>query len=203
MNRGKFDMYKKQMKMQRIACFLSIAAGALVFLYVLGMMTDLYDMLYTMVPIPDDPSSVKVAGAMIYYDMQGFNRAFLRVSIGLLLVACLLFVTNTHTRRKYYIGNYAAIGLNAVCNIAAAVWAHGQIAAFKTQYLTTVDFAQLERRLSRAGTYTDSTFWFDAHLGVFAFSLLAVALLVICAVWKQRLMSNERKLIEKGKAVSA
>ena len=196
-------MYKKQMKMQRIACFLSIAAGALVFLYVLGMMTDLYDMLYTMVPMPDDPSSVKVAGAMIYYDMQGFNRAFLRVAIGLLLAACLLFVTNTHSRRKYYIGNYAAIAIDAVANVAAALWAHGQIAAFKDQYLTTVDFEQLERRLSRAGTFTDSTFWFDAHLGVFAFALIAAALLVVCAVWKAQLMKNERKLIEAGKAVSA
>ncbi len=196
-------MYKKQMKMQRIACFLSIAAGALVFLYVLGMMTDLYDMLYTMVPMPDDPSSVKVAGAMIYYDMQGFNRTFLRVAIALLLASCLLFITNTHTRRKYYIGNYAAIGINAVANVAAAIWAHGQIAAFKTQYLTTVDFAQLERRLSRAGTYTESTFWFDAHLGVFAFSLLAVALLILCAVWKVKLMNDESKLIEAGKAAKA
>ena len=196
-------MYKKQMKLQRIACFLSIAAGALVFLYVLGMMTDLYDMLYTMVPMPDDPSSVKVAGAMIYYDMQGFNRTFLRVAIGLLLAACLLFVTNTHSRRKYYIGNYAAIAIDAVANVAAALWAHGQIAAFKDQYLTTVDFEQLERRLSRAGTFTDSTFWFDAHLGVFAFALIAAALLVVCAVWKAQLMKNERKLIEAGKAVSA
>ena len=196
-------MYKKQMKMQRIACFLSIAAGALVFLYVLGMMTDLYDMLYTMVPMPDDPSSVKVAGAMIYYDMQGFNRTFLRVAIALLLASCLLFITNTHTRRKYYIGNYAAIGVNAVANVAAAVWAHGQIAAFKTQYLTTVDFAQLERRLSRAGTYTESTFWFDAHLGVFAFSLLAALLLILCAVWKVKLMKDESKLIEAGKAAKA
>ena len=196
-------MYKKQMKLQRIACFLSIAAGALVFLYVLGMMTDLYDMLYTMVPMPDDPSSVKVAGAMIYYDMQGFNHTFLRVAIGLLLTSCLLFITNTHTRRKYYIGNYVAIGVNAIATVAAAVWAHGQIAAFKTQYLTTVDFEQLERRLSRAGTYTNSTFWFDAHLGVFAFALLAVVLLIACAVWKQSLMKNERKLIEAGKAAKA
>ena len=196
-------MYKKQMKLQRIACFLAIAAGALVFLYVLGMMTDLYDMLYTMVPMPDDPSSVKVAGAMIYYDMQGFNRTFLRVAIGLLLAACLLFVTNTHSRRKYYIGNYAAIAIDAVANVAAALWAHGPIAALKDQYLTTVDFEQLERRLSRAGTFTDSTFWFDAHLGVFAFALIAAALLVVCAVWKAQLMKNERKLIEAGKAVSA
>lgn len=196
-------MYKKQMKMQRIACFLSIAASALVFLYALGIMTDLYDMLYTMVPVPDDPTSVKVAGAMIYYDMQGFNHSLLKAGIGLLLLSCLLFVTNTHSRRKYYIGNYVAIGLNAVANIGVAVWAHGQIAAYKSQYLTTVDFAQLERRLSRAGTYTESTFWFDVNTWVFAIALFAVALLIIGAAWKIGLMKNERKLIEAGKAVSA
>ena len=196
-------MFKKQMKMQRIACFLSIAASALVFLYALGIMTDLYDMLYTMVPMPDDPTSVKVAGAMIYYDMQGFNQTFLRVSIGLILMSCVLFITNTHSRRKYYVGNYLAICLNAVANIAAAVWAHGQIAAYKAQYLTTVDFTQLERRLARAGTYTDSTFWFDVNTYLFAFALIVSALLIVSAVWKVTLMKSERKLIDAGKAVSA
>ncbi len=196
-------MYKKQMKMQRIACFLSIAASALVFLYALGIMTDLYDMLYTMIPVPDDPSSVKVAGAMIYYDMQGFNQMLLRASIGLILVSCLLFITNTHSRRKYYVGNYVAICVNAVANIGVALWAHGQISAFKAQYLSTVDFAQLERRLSRAGTYTDSTFWFDVNTAIFAVALIAVALLIVSAVWKMSLMKNEKKLIEAGKAVSA
>lgn len=196
-------MFKKQMKMQRVACYLSIAASALIFLYALGIMTDLYDMLYTMVPVPDDPNSVKVAGAMIYYDMQGFNQSFLKASIGLILMSCVLFITNTHSRRKYYIGNYAALCLNAVANIAVAAWAHGQIAAFKAQYLTTVDFENLERRLARAGTYTNSTFWFDVNAALFGFALLVVALLIISAVWKATLMKSEKKLIEAGKAVSA
>ena len=196
-------MYKRQMKIQRIACFLSLAASALVFLYALGLMTDLYDMLYTMVPEPNNPDTVKVAGAMIYYDMQGFNQTLLRAGIGLILMSCLLFITNTHSRRKYYIGNYAAICLNAVANIGVALWARGQIVAYKTQYLTTVDFTQLERRLSRAGTYTASTFWFDAHAGVFAVALVAVALLIVCAVWKLSLMKNEKRLLEAGRVVSA
>lgn len=196
-------MYKKQMTMQRIACFLSLAASALVFLYALGIMTDLYDMLYTMVPDPGDPNSVKVAGAMIYYDMQGFNHTLLKAGIGLILASCLLFITNTHVRRKYYIGNYAAICLSAVANIGVALWAHGQIVAYKAQYLSTVDFEQLERRLSRAGTFTNSTFWFDVHVFVFAVAIIAVALLIVGACWKLSLMKSERRLIESGKAVSA
>ena len=196
-------MYKKQMTMQRIACLLSVFASALVFLYALGLMTDLYDMLYTMVPVPDDPSSVKVAGAMIYYDMQGFNRLFLRVSIGLILMSCLLFITNTHSRRRYYIGNFFAICANVAANVAAALWARGQIVAFKAQYLSTVDFANLERRLARAGTFTNSTFWFDANSWVFGIALGVCALLVIVAIWKICMMVMERKLINAGKAVQA
>ena len=196
-------MYKKQMTMQRIACFLSLVASALVFLYALGIMTDLYDMLYTMVPDPGDPNSVKVAGAMIYYDMQDFNHSLLKAGIGLILVSCLLFITNTHVRRKYYIGNYAAICINAVANIGVALWAHGQIVAYKAQYLSTVDFEQLERRLSRAGTFTNSTFWFDVHVFVFAIAIIAAALLIAGACWKLSLMKNEKRLIESGKAVSA
>ena len=196
-------MYKKQMTFQRIICFLCIAAGVLVFLYALGMMTDLYDMLYNMIPYPDDPSSAKVEGAMIYYDMQGFNQDLLKAGIGVLLLAVLLMITGTHSRRKYYAANYTAVGLFTAACIAAAAWAHGQIAAYKLQYLTTVDFQSLERRLSRAGTYTDSTFWFDIHIAVFAVALIAAALLVLNTIWKIRLMKQEKKLIDAGKAVSA
>lgn len=196
-------MYKKQMTFQRIICFLCIAAGVLVFLYALGMMTDLYDMLYNMIPYPDDPSSAKVEGAMIYYDMQGFNQDLLKAGIGVLLLAVLLMITGTHSRRKYYAANYTAVGLFTAACIAAAAWAHGQVAAYKLQYLTTVDFQSLERRLSRAGTYTDSTFWFDIHIAVFAVALIAAALLVLNTIWKIRLMKQEKKLIEAGKAVSA
>ena len=196
-------MYKKQMTFQRIICFLCIAAGVLVFLYALGMMTDLYDMLYNMIPYPDDPSSAKVEGAMIYYDMQGFNQDLLKAGIGVLLLAVLLMITGTHSRRKYYAANYTAVGLFTAACIAAAAWAHGQIAAYKLQYLTTVDFQSLERRLSRAGTYTDSTFWFDIHIAVFAVALIAAALLVLNTIWKIRLMKQEKKLIEAGKAVAA
>jgi hypothetical protein len=140
---------------------------------------------------------------MIYYDMQGFNQLLLKASIGLILASCVLFITNTHTRRKYYIGNYVAICLNAVANVGVALWAHGQIVAYKAQYLSTVDFAQLERRLSRAGTFTDSTFWFDVHTAIFAFAMIVVFLLIVSAAWKVSLMKSEKKLIEAGKAVSA
>ena len=195
-------MYRKQMVFQKIICFLCLASGVVSTLYALGLMTDLYDMLYFMIPYPEDPSSVKVKGAMIYYDMQDFNRILLKVGIGLILMAVLLLVTNTHTRRRYYFANYAATGLYAAANIAAAAWGREQITAFKDQYLTTVDFKKLQTRLkNKPGVYTESTFWFDIHKAVYAFALVCVLLLVLNMLWKIWLMYQEKKTIRDGKAV--
>ena len=114
-----------------------------------------------------------------------------------------LLVTNTHTRRRYYIANYIAVGLFSAGSIAAAVWAHARIAAYKTQYLTTVDFENLQRRLSRAGTYTDSTFWFDIHTLVFGIAIAANVLLIANLIWKFSLMKQEKQLLEAGKGAAA
>ncbi len=85
-----------------------------------------------------------------------------------------------------------------------AVWCHIQVTAFKAQYLTTVDFAELEKRLSRRGTYTDSTFWFDIHYLVCGVAIVAAILLIVNYIWKKKMMQEEQKLLRSsGKAVSA
>lgn len=196
-------MYKKQMTAQRVICLLSIIASVIVFLYSLGLMTDLYDSLYPTMLNPYDLTDTDVPGSIIYYDMQPFNRALLRVSIGLILLSCLLFITNTNVRRKYYVGNYAAVGLNVAANICTAVWAHGQLTAFKAQFLK-LDFDALQFHAELWETpYIDSTFWFDAHYAVFAITLAVAALLILNTIWKMKLMKEEKQLLKAGKAVSA
>jgi hypothetical protein len=197
-------MYKKQMKLQRIICLFALIAAALVFIYSLGMLTDLYDSLYPMMRNPDDLTETDVPGSILYYDMQPFNHQLTINSIGLLLLAALLFVTGTSSRRKYYIGNYIATGLNVIAQIGVAVWAHLKIAAFKTQFLTTLDFESLEMWSEIWDTPNltkDSTFWFDIHFLVFALVLVAAVLLVLNVIWKRRLMQGEKALLA-GKAVS-
>ncbi len=136
-------------------------------------------------------------------DMQPFNRDFLHASIGLILLAVLLFITNTHSRRKYYIGNYAAIGLFSAGSIALCVWAHGQIEMFKTQFLT-IDFTALaEHAAKRKTLYTDSTFLLDLHYVIFALLLIGTVLLIANAIWKRKLMKEEQTLIAQGKEAIA
>ncbi len=192
-------MYRKQMLFQKILCFAAIAAAALVFLYALGLMTDLYDGLYYTMMDPSNPHDTWVTGSWVYYDMQPFNQALLKVSIGMVLLACLLFLTGTHTRRRYYVGNAVSTFAFAAAGAALSVWAHGQIEAYKAQFLE-INFEELQFFSELMDTpYIDSTFWFDAHYVVLGVLLLVCAALVANFFLKHSLMKEERKLIEEGR----
>lgn len=196
-------MYKKQLRFQKFACLFAIIAAAICFAYSLGIMTDIYDSLYSTMRNPNDLTQTSVPGSIIYYDMQGFNKTFMSLSIGLILTAALLFVTNTNIRRRYYIGNFVATGIYCLPTLAVAVWSHLQISAFKVQYLTTVDFDALKEYAELWGTlYTESTFWLDAHYFVGALAIASVACLVINAIWKVMMMNGEKALLEGGKEVA-
>ena len=196
---GEVRMYKKQMKCQKAVCLLCMISSVIVFLYALGIMTDLYDSLYSTMMNPADLTQTTVPGSIVYYNMQEFNSVFLKYSIGLILLACLLYITNTHIRRKYYIGNYVAAALFAIANVNIAIWAHQYIEIFKAQFLN-VDFEALKKHAELwKTTYTESTFWFDIHVAVFAIALIASAALVGVVFWKVSLMKEEQKLIEAGR----
>lgn len=195
-------MYKKQMKLQRILCICCVVTSALVVVYALGIMTDLYDMLFNQLKNYPESLEESVTGARIYADMQPFNHQLLRYGIVLLLISLTLLLTNTHTRRRYYISNHISVGLNVAANIAMACWTHVKVAAFKAQYLSTVDFEKLRVVLRPRGDqvslYTDSTFWFDIHYLVCGLCLAAAILLILNTMWKSFLVSQERGLLNAG-----
>ncbi len=206
-------MYKKQMIFQRIVCYFVLIASALVFIYSLGYMTDIYNSLGTAIDLDlctyneageiiDYSTGEQVKGAMIYYDMQEFNSQLTLLGIGLILVSLVLFILCTHSRRKYYVGNFVSVGLSVAACGAAAVWALPIIEKFKQQFLTTVDFEALKEYAEKNNKlYTESTFWFDA--GYIVLGILAVAnvLLVVNLVLKLILMKEEQQAIGSRKGV--
>lgn len=206
-------MYKKQLKVQKILCLLAVVVAVILFLYALGIMTDLYDALYTTLRIRVEEGETggyslsvderSVAGAKVYTNMQQFNQYLVKYSIVYILLACLLFVTNTSTRRRYYIGNYVSIGLFTAASVWIPAFAHPYIEIFKAQW-QNVDFAALKEYAETFNSvYTESTFWFDIHYLVFALMIVAAILLVANCVWKIILMKDEAKLIEEGKEAQA
>ena len=196
-------MYKKQVKLQKILCLAMLFVSAMIFIYSLGIMTDLYDALYTTIRSAKNLDKSSVTGSRVYYDMQDFNKLFLRCSIGMILLCLTLFITNTHSRRKYYIGNYCSVCLVCAGGAAFAVWAHGQIEYYKSLFLQ-INFEELaEHAAKRKTLYTESTFWFDIHYVLFGLLLAGIILLVANALWKRRLMKEEQTLIARGKEAAA
>lgn len=196
-------MYKQQMTWQKILCFAALAACALVFLYALGLSTDLYEGLYYALPEESKIETAKIAGSEIYYNIQPFNRALLNSSIVMVLLACLLFITSTHSRRRYYIGNAISTVAFAGAGLGISAWAHSQITHFKAQFLQ-MDFETYKSYAERRKkAYVDSTFWFDIHTVVFLVVVLVCLALLANFAWKIYLMRAEKKLVNEGKGVAA
>ena len=198
---------------QRVVCIFVLAASAIVFIYSLGLLTDIYGSLASAIDLDlskyDDNGNVieyaeKIKGAVIYYDMQEFNSQLTLVGIGLIIVSLVLFVFGTNSRRRYYVGNFFSVVLSVAACGASAFWALPLVEKYKQQFLTTVDFEQMKEFSEFWNTtYTESTFWFD--LGYYVFALLAVAnvLLVINLVLKLILMREEKRTIGSRKDVRA
>ena len=192
-------MYKKQMILQRIVCYAMLVAAALVFIYSLGIMTDMYECKFAYYAEGYEKTPPKVAGTEIYYLMQGFNKSFTSVGIVLILLAASQFLFQNHARRKYYIANYITVVANTVATVAASVWALDEIFTYREQFLQ-VDFAAMKERAELMNfPYTESTFWFDVSVYVFGFLLIVTALKVINLIFKIVVMNAEKKLIEAGK----
>lgn len=183
------------MTLQRIVCYALLIAAVVVFIYSLGLVTDLYESLQ---PYSDPTKRKYVPGADIYLNIQPFNKQLTGAGIALILSAVSLFLFNTHKRRKYYIGNYVTIALNALMNVAVSVWMLVNIMAFKAQYLL-IDFAKLAEQADKYDTkYIESTLWFDIAVPVFIL-LIAVTLVSLANLaFKVLLMKGERELIKEG-----
>lgn len=207
-------MYKKQMIFQRVACYIVLAASAIVFIYSLGLMTDIYTSLASAIDLDlskydKETGEIieyyeEVKGAVIYYDMQEFNSQLTMVGLGLILVSLVLFVFCTHSRRRYYVGNFFSVGVSVIACGVSAFWALPIVEQFKQQFLTTVDFEQMKDYAERMNrNYSTSTFWFDIGYVVFAILALANILLVVNLVLKLVLMKEEKKTIGSRKDVRA
>ena len=197
---GEVIMYKKQLRFQKIICLLCLIAAAVTFVYSLGILTDIYDGLFLATDPKKPTNDGRVAGSTIYYQMQEFNAQLVTFSIVLILLAALLYLMNTHIRRKYYIGNYVSIGLFSVAGVACVVWSHIQIAAYKVQYLTTVDFEALKELCEMKNKpFIKSTLMLDLHYFTCGLLVLCAILLLGNMVWKILLMRGEAKLLRAGK----
>lgn len=188
-------MFKTQLKFQKIVAYATLIVAALTFVYSLGLVTDLYDMLYYATYEIDGEYFSDIEGALIFYDIQPFNNALLICSIVLILVALTLFITNGHKRRLYYVGNYVSTGLVAAGNVAVALYGMVEVSIFRAQFLK-IDFEAVKESAEFwKKLYTESTFWFDIGYVVFALLIVAASVCVGNLIWKVLLTKREKELL--------
>lgn len=188
-------MYKKQMLFQKIVCYVVLAAAALVFLYSLGLVTDLHYNNFAY--YAEDPEYPAFDGAEIYNEIQPFNKQLTAAGLVLILSAVLVFIFGSHKRRKYYVGNYITIGLNSALIIAVSVWGILNVIKYKEMYYL-IDFEKLEwyQNILKK-PYDISPFWFNAGFVVFGVAIFAAVLGLLNLVFKVLVMCSERKLLQE------
>ena len=184
------------MLVQKIVCFAVLAAAALVFIYSLGLVTDLHYNNFAY--YAEDPNYPVFEGAEIYQEIQPFNKALTTAGLFLILSALLIFIFGSHKRRRYYFGNYVAIGLNSALTIGVSVWGILNVIKYKKMYYE-IDFEALERwQQLLKKPYDISPFWFNAGFFVFGVAIAVAVLSLLNLVFKILVMRSERMLLEGG-----
>jgi hypothetical protein len=186
-------MFKPQMKFQKILFPVLIALSGVVFVYSLGIMTDMYGLYQTQ-------ALGGVTGSQIVYDMQEYNHNMILISIALILISALPFVFASNTRRKYYKGNVISTYVQAAALVLAAVYMIINSLKYRSQFLNTVDF-EMYKMMSETMNfmYSESTFFFDAGIIIAVLLLVGAGAVVYNLNWKNKLVKQEDAIL-KGEA---
>ena len=192
-------MYKSQIKFQRIICFALLATAALVFVYSLCLMTDVFETTNLAHGLFPD-YGIEIEGLDLYIVMQDYNNLVTTLGIVLIICAVLVFTFNTHSRRKYYFSNYFFTGVICVANIYTACSLFVNINYYKPLYLA-IDFE--DEMVQEIATLlklnlAKSTFWFDFGYVVCGILILVTVLAIFNLIWKTTLIKEEARIIKEG-----
>ncbi len=183
-------MFKPQMKFQKVLFTLLLILSGVVFVYSLGIMTDLYGLYQTQ-------ALGGVTGSQIFYDMQKYNHNMVLISIGLIVISCLPFIFASHTRRKYYVGNTVTTYIQAAAFVGAAVYLAINALKFRSQFVNTVDF-DFYKTVAEAMNfmYSDSTAYFIVGVVIAVLLIAGAGAAVYNLSWKNKLVKQEDAILK-------
>jgi len=185
-------MFKPQMKFQKIMYMVLLIISVFVFLYALGLCTDLYGLYRAL-------AYGSVDGAEYYKTIQDYNEDLVTFSIVTILASVLPFIFSANKRRKYYLDNLISTIVQGVVYVACSIFLFINTTNYKNEFISTVDLEAYADFCERKGLfYSGTTIWFD--LGYVCAVLLIVSTIVLALnyYWKYKLVENENKLINEG-----
>ena len=183
-------MFKPQMKFQKLLFLVLMILSGVVFVYSLGIMTDMYGLYQTQ-------ALGGVPGSQIFYDMQGYNHNMVLISIALIIISALPFIFASNTRRKYYIGNTVSTYIQAGAFVLTAIYLLINSIKYRSQFLNTVDFATYKAFAESMGfEYSESTFFLTAGIVIAILLIVGAGAAVYNLTWKNKLVKQEDAILK-------
>lgn len=209
-------MFKSQMKYQKILCFAALVLAAVLFVYALGFITDLYDLLYFTLDLDEGVDYTEVEGTQFFWELQtyvlyenvgtetiahrhvGFTDKLVTVAVVGILLAVAAYVTRNNSRRKYYVSNYVSSALYCVYNLFAAVWISVNVADYKQKF-ALIDFEMLEEYCKIWKIeFNPTTRCFDWGFVLSGLLVVVAVAVALNLIWKITLTKRENTLLNNG-----
>lgn len=128
---------------------------------------------------------------------QSMTGTLVKLGIIFIVLAALMFITASHSRRKYYITNYISVGLFVVFALVVFVYILIMVAKVSNLFINSIDWAAVESNLIPEYPISkDDTFTFVLGFIVAAIVFVDAVFVVLSTVWKVLLMKGEQKLLE-------
>lgn len=138
---------------------------------------------------------------------QAFTDVMVYLGIAFVIIAAVLFITSSHTRRNYYITNYIAVGLFVAYALFMAIFIMVNVSVIMNMFFNDITWDTVAEKVNNLrGVYPikkSDTYPFIIGYVVAALSIVNAVLLVLSTVWKVLLMKGEKKLLEGSAEVKA
>lgn len=200
---------KTQMRFQKILMFVSLAVAALTFVFGLAFLTG---SLGRATHYIDHIGAVEfdLINAKEFVTVsQSMTGTLITLGVVFIVLAALLFVTSCHSRRKYYITNYIAIGLFVAFALAMFVYILITVITVSDLFLNGIAWEEGTNGYYNVATQfipeypierTDTiTFTLGYIMAVLVF--IDAAFVTLSTVWKVLLMKGEKRLLESSAKV--
>ena len=192
---------KTQMRFQKILMYVSLVVAALTFVFGLIFLSGsmAYATHYT--------GGNSIGAEKLVEKSQAFVETMVAVGITFIVLAALLFVTSSHSRKNYYITNYIAVGLFVAFAMFMAIFIMIKVTTLMGMFYNDITWDNVADKIAAlAGLYPikkSDNYPFIIGYIVAALTIFDALLVVLCTVWKVLLMKGEKKLLEGSAKVEA
>lgn len=135
---------KTQMRVQKILMLVSLVVAALVFVYALFFLTGGLGYVYRYI----DKNDGDVINCKNFVNTsQTFVSTLIAFGIVMVVLVAVMYLMACHSRRKYYVTNYVAIGAFVVFTLVVAIYLVAMVATTMNLYQNDINWKSGEGRL--------------------------------------------------------